>query len=567
MFDKFLSIPRGGVEIGGVLFGTVTTNELRLLTYRPLEIEYLNGPGFALSEQDKLNLIQLIESSRSDPELAGMEPLGWYHSHTRSEIALSSEDIALHERFFPHPQQVALVIKPHKFDPARFAFYLRGAGGVLQGDAPQATFTLQPPAKEESKYGNRPDPPPVTTLAVVAPPAAPPVEPDSIHAVSHEVIRASPRSKPRRGWMVAVAAILLSVSAAVLVRNWFPAKREAAPMWLHLGEAGSQLMITWNRSSPTVAQARSAEILIIDGGRQAATVPLDKESLKWGTITYLRHSGNVEVRMRVQTQADRVLEQSVRFIGPEIPSQPAPVTAVKTEERDPEVLRMKEEMERLKEELVRSRPEGTRARSVPFQQEASVTDPGPRQFTAPPARSASTPAPALDTDMRPPVLTSQTQLNSPALPSPAWQPPPAKPPVIVAPPTANRTAPQSPSSGRAIWTGRLPKGGLLMLDGARPSVGAVSGPLPQRAARFKVYAADLGDTGIVIYSGAAPDNSVEPPSPANGWNLTTYKADAKRVRSVSVVEYPGPQNGWKRLLVRSEDRTLTMLVIDWSELR
>jgi len=97
-------------------------------------------------------------------------------------------------------------------------------------------------------------------------------------------------------------------------------------------------------------------------------------------------------------------------------------------------------------------------------------------------------------------------------------------------------------------------------------VGTLSGPLPQGAASFKVYAADLGDSGIVVYSGAARRDAVEPPSSANGWNLTTYNPDKKRARSLSVLEYPGQQNGWKRLLIRSEDRNLSMLVIDWAEL-
>ena len=134
VFDKFLSIPRGGLEIGGVLFGTITGAEIRLLAYRPLEIEYLNGPSFALSNTDEIGLMQLIEASQADPELEGMEPVGWYHSHTRSDISLSDEDIAVHQRFFPRPEHVALVIRPHKFEPAQAGFFLRNADGSLRGD-------------------------------------------------------------------------------------------------------------------------------------------------------------------------------------------------------------------------------------------------------------------------------------------------------------------------------------------------------------------------------------------------------------------------------------------------
>jgi hypothetical protein len=334
-------------------------------------------------------------------------------------------------------------------------------------------------------------------------------------------------------------------------------------MWLHLSDGGNQLTITWNRSSPAVAQARTAEILIADGGQQTARVPLDNESFSRGIIIYTRHSGNVEVRMRVQSQEDRVLEEVVRFIGPELAPEPAPVVPVKREEPDAEVLRMKAEMERLKKELVRAQPVGTRARSVPVQQ---AVDSNRGRVSAPVTPSASAPTAPNISDIRPPALTSQTQLSPPVLPAPAWQPPSIVKPPAATPPIQQRTVARTPASGRAIWTGRLPKGGLLLVEGLRPSVGTLSGPLPQKTAHFKVYAADLGDSGIVVYSGATRRNAVESPSSANGWNLTTYNADPKRARSVTVLEYPGQQNGWKRLLVRSEDRNLSMLVIDWTEM-
>jgi proteasome lid subunit RPN8/RPN11 len=167
VFDKFLSIPRGGLEIGGVLFGTISHSEIRLLTYRPLEIEYLNGPSFVLSTTDESNLARLMEASQSDPQLEGMEPVGWYHSHTRSNIALSDEDVAVHQNYFLRPEHFALVIRPHKFEPAQAGFFLRSADGTLRSDAPQASIALLPPGKDGVKSDDAPAPSPIAT-----PPAA-----------------------------------------------------------------------------------------------------------------------------------------------------------------------------------------------------------------------------------------------------------------------------------------------------------------------------------------------------------------------------------------------------------
>jgi proteasome lid subunit RPN8/RPN11 len=43
----------------------------------------------------------------------GKELVGWYHTHPRMGIFLSTYDVWLHKHFFPKPWQVALVIEPH----------------------------------------------------------------------------------------------------------------------------------------------------------------------------------------------------------------------------------------------------------------------------------------------------------------------------------------------------------------------------------------------------------------------------------------------------------------------
>jgi proteasome lid subunit RPN8/RPN11 len=54
--------------------------------------------------------------------------VGWFHTHPRMSLFLSGFDVFLHENFFPHPWQVALVIEPH----TRIGgFFIRGADGDL----------------------------------------------------------------------------------------------------------------------------------------------------------------------------------------------------------------------------------------------------------------------------------------------------------------------------------------------------------------------------------------------------------------------------------------------------
>ena len=105
-----------------------------------------------------------------------------------------------------------------------------------------------------------------------------------------------------------------------------------------------------------------------------------------------------------------------------------------------------------------------------------------------------------------------------------------------------------------------------MVDGRRPSVGALTGRMPDGPSRMRIYPADLRESGIVVYTQADKER-IETPSAANGWNLTTYRPDAKRGRDVTVLESPSAANNWQRILVRSEQRPLSMLVLEWEEVR
>jgi hypothetical protein len=60
-----------------------------------------------------------------EPALAGLTPVGWFHSHTRSEICLRDDDLALHNQFFPETWQIALVIQPGMDGSTRAGFFFR----------------------------------------------------------------------------------------------------------------------------------------------------------------------------------------------------------------------------------------------------------------------------------------------------------------------------------------------------------------------------------------------------------------------------------------------------------
>ena len=139
--DAFFSLPRGGAEIGGVLLGAWQEGRLTISDYASLDCEHALGPSFTLSVSDEGRLQELIRAASNS---GNSRPVGWYHSHTRSGVLLSDSDLTIHNRFFPELWQVALVVKPHTFEPMRAGFFFRGPGGIIHCSASYHEFLIEP---------------------------------------------------------------------------------------------------------------------------------------------------------------------------------------------------------------------------------------------------------------------------------------------------------------------------------------------------------------------------------------------------------------------------------------
>ena len=139
--DAFFSLPRGGAEIGGILLGTYRHDKVMIGDYAALDCEHAFGPSFQLSPPDEERLTQLLAAH--DGCAGGLRPVGWYHSHTRSEIFLSDADLGIYRRFFPEAWQVALVLRPHTFEPTRIGFFFRQADGAVYARASRREVQLE----------------------------------------------------------------------------------------------------------------------------------------------------------------------------------------------------------------------------------------------------------------------------------------------------------------------------------------------------------------------------------------------------------------------------------------
>ncbi len=129
--DGYRRSPWGGVEVGGVLFGTKEPAGVRIHAYRPLETEHKNGPSFELSGREVERLGRLLAEAKEDASLKGLEPVGWYHSVSNQEFCLTEQDVKLHDDFFQEPWQVAVVFKRSKTEPVVVGTFFRQDNGLM----------------------------------------------------------------------------------------------------------------------------------------------------------------------------------------------------------------------------------------------------------------------------------------------------------------------------------------------------------------------------------------------------------------------------------------------------
>jgi proteasome lid subunit RPN8/RPN11 len=370
--DAFFSLPRGGAEIGGILLGKFDNGRLVIGDYAALDCEHAYGPSFTLSPPDEARLTELLSVHANDA--GGLRPVGWYHSHTRSEIFLSDADLEIHKRFFPESWQVALVMKPHTFQPARIGFFFREADGSVHTSASCREDVLDalpirqmpsgaptaPPLNDTPLRRFRPDPasapvpePALELASASLRPATPEtaiplLEPAAAELPAPKFLVESASSSRR--WMVVGIGIVAGLGvlcAAFQIRQmWLPqvlAAIRPAPavpppppaLGLNTIDREGQLQINWDRNSPSVRRASDAVLEITDGGPLPAAIQLDTAHLQAGSFTYARTAEKVDVMLVVHQNNGPDFREVTSFLGKLPDRKPA---------EDPEAQKQREEM-------------------------------------------------------------------------------------------------------------------------------------------------------------------------------------------------------------------------------
>jgi hypothetical protein len=279
-----------------------------------------------------------------------MIAVGLYVSHTRSEIALSEADLDLYNSYFEAPWQIMMVVRPGRAGAMRAGFFIRESNGAIRSDACYLEFNfpdrlagvLDRPRPERiasagANLGERPERRPIpfrsdssavpAFLPSEAPATIPEKLPEPRFAMLDSALPAGPK-KSKWPWLVAWAAMIV----VLIVFGWryYALRADTEPISLSVLEHEGQLQIGWNHSARPVVSAVRGTVEIADGN-ETKRVALTPADLQKGSLTYQRHSGDVEVRLIVEEDGGEKVQEASRFLGraPETHEE-APVKALET---------------------------------------------------------------------------------------------------------------------------------------------------------------------------------------------------------------------------------------------
>lgn len=374
--EGFQKLSRGGIEVGGVLYGVHDGKTVRVMAIRPMACEHAQGPAFRLSERDRAALHEQLRQGQADARLDSLVCVGWYVSHTRTEIMLSESDQEIFSSFFAKPWEVTLVVRPSRGGNMRAGFFVREPDGTVNASQSHLEFNFPdrlagvfdhprggPPERQTSdrRSALRAMKPPVPPAQEVPPPPRAPVqtsspvsnltslfgEPGSVPEPFESAAAGPAKASSGKKWLWLAAALIVIAGLAVTGARFFASGVTTETFALSVLERQGQLDIEWNPRAAPVSKAAGGTLEIADG-QQTRTIPLKPADLALGKFSYKRDTGDIQVRMVINEPDGKKVQEASRFLGP------APPKA-----NDDELKTLQQRKDELEEEVARLKQSNT----------------------------------------------------------------------------------------------------------------------------------------------------------------------------------------------------------------
>jgi hypothetical protein len=322
--DGFTSLPRRGLEVGGLLFGNGHSAEIVIEGFEEAPCEHRYGPSYALSADDRAKLSEVLEQRRN-----GTSPVvGFFRSFTGRDPLLEEADEAFVQKHFPQGNFLYLLLQPLSADNcvAGFRFFRDGQPLPDTEDPPFAFDHRQIPVMESAIEESAIEKEPVIEKEIVLEEPEQQLLPRAYRNRQEAPAPIAEPVRPRaRWWIPALIFLNAAIAGAVIYELATPPPK---PQWVELRldarPVGGKLVMVWDVTAPRVLHATRGQLILNDGGRQRK-IDLDPAQIRSGKFTVAPSPLDVGVRLILYAQGLAVAGDSVR-----VASIPSPIVAAMT---------------------------------------------------------------------------------------------------------------------------------------------------------------------------------------------------------------------------------------------
>jgi len=368
VIEGLKSLPRRGLEVGGLLLGRVIGDSVWIERYKRILSNHRFGPQFILDDEDRIVLESTASSILEAGELA---VVGFYRSHARADFDLDDADRDLVHRYFADLHDLVLLIRPENGLDLEGRFFARRKGGEEEGevqvlggpfpfqgrgisldalnfdslalpDDPQNRRELSDsPDEAETRvthaapisagFPERGSAESGSTAGSTAPPPrriipdflSAPVEPSHTHdgdTTGH--LDSNSSGLLGRGWpVIAAAAVVLGAAAFFILPGHHSVgtaalstttSQPARPLGLYVSPSGNTWRVSWNPNATALHDARSVQLFVREGD-DLNRIELTTNDLASGTYEYRPTAKDVTFRLEVTQSSGAIAAESFRY--------------------------------------------------------------------------------------------------------------------------------------------------------------------------------------------------------------------------------------------------------------
>ena len=294
-------------EIWGVLLGWTDASSRPPATHIA---------GFDHVVKQRAGMQEAVASLRANPP-SGLRVVGYFRSHMADRLYLDEDDLALIRELFPDPSNAFLVIRPDR--PVSWI------GSTFETGETKAGFFFWDNGRIETQFC-------FLEFALAEMEEAVEIATETQALEPAPVVEAPVRPVRRKLWPV-VLLVGLMIGAGFGAYRWVTAQKvpPASQLGLHVERQGAGWWVSWNRNSPAIASARSANLSIREGGAPFKDLLLSVDQLRTGSVLYSTGGGELQFQLSVAEPNGEDVRESMLVLANNPPavqaaaSIPAPV--------------------------------------------------------------------------------------------------------------------------------------------------------------------------------------------------------------------------------------------------